>query len=222
MKTNCSLLLHLFFSLALLLGLGKPDPNPLQDYCIADNKSPSSFSTNGAPCIDPNKATSDHFTTSVLSKPTNTGTSRFGFNATVLSTINLPGLNTLGLTMSRIDIAANSAVPPHTHPRATEVLICLKGQLLVGFVDTSNRLYSQKVSPGDSFVFPKGLIHYAYNQDPKIPALVLAGFNSQNPGFQLQSRASFTSNPNIPDEVLKIAYQISNQDVTKIRRSLGG
>lgn len=220
MESNCSLLLQIFFCLALLLGQAKPDPHPLQDYCVADNQSP--LSINGVPCIDPNKAKPSHFTTSVLSKPTSANTSQFGFNVRMINTVDLPGLNTLGLTMSRIDIVPKGSVPPHSHPRASEVTICLKGQLQVGFVDTSNRLYQQTLQPGDSFVFPKGLLHFLYNLNSRVPVLMVSGFSSQKPGTQFASIATFKSIPDIPDEVLKNAFKITNQDVIRIRRSLGG
>lgn len=217
----CSLLLQLFLGLALLLGLAKPDPDPLQDYCIADNKSPKSFFTNGVPCINPDNAEPSHFATSVLSKPGNTS-NIFGFNVTLTNAVNLPGLNTLGLTLARVDIAIDGMVVPHSHPRASEVTICLEGQLNVGFVDTSKRLYTRTLRPGDSFVFPKGLVHYLYNGSPTARAVALSGLNSQNPGAQLTSTATFTSTPEIPDEVLKKAFQISKPDVIRIRKNLGG
>lgn len=219
MRTPFHSLPLLFFSLSLLLGQCRPDPDPLQDYCIADNK--NTFFINGVPCIDPKQASSSHFVTSSLSKPGNT-TNSFGFSVTATNTGNLPGLNTLGLILARVDIAANGIVPPHSHPRASEVITCLKGLLLVGFTDTSNRAFTQNLNPGESFVFPKGLIHYIYNRDSKQPALALSGLNSQNPGAQIASLATFASKPAIPDEILKRAFQISGQEVEIIRRNLGG
>ncbi|PQQ07061.1 germin-like protein subfamily 1 member 1 [Prunus yedoensis var. nudiflora] len=70
--------------------------------------------------------------------------------------------------MARVDIAANGIVPPHLHPRASEV----------------------QLKPGESYVFPKGLIHFVYNYDSVNPALALAGFSSQNPGVQIVSLAT--------------------------------
>ncbi|KAF5449778.1 hypothetical protein F2P56_030190 [Juglans regia] len=218
---KCSPLLQLFLGLALLLGLSKSDPDPLQDYCIADNKSPQSFFADSTPCIDPNQAMASHFATSILSKPGNTSRNLFGSSRTLANTVNLPGLNTMGLTMARLDLAAGGIIPPHVHPRASEVTICLKGPLTVGFVDTSDRLYMQVLQPGDSFVFPKGLIHFLYNANSKTSALTLSGLNSQSPGFQLTSVATFASKPGIPDEVLEKAFQINGQDVKRIRKNLG-
>ena len=219
---TASTLPKLFIAIALLSGLVKPDPEPLQDYCIADTKASKAFFINGVPCIDPQLAQVSHFTTSALSKPGNTSANPFGFSITLTNTMNLPGFNTMGLTMARADIAANGLVPLHSHPRASEVATLLKGALLVGFIDTSNRLFTQLLRPGDSFVFPKGMIHFLYNLDSLAPAVVLAGLNSQNPGTQLTSTAAFATNPRLPDEVLKKAFQISGQDVARIRRNLGG
>ncbi|KDP21281.1 hypothetical protein JCGZ_21752 [Jatropha curcas] len=213
-------LLHILLTLSLVLGLSKQDPDPLQDYCIADTKAP--LSLNGVPCINPKLASSVHFTTSVLAKSGNTGATTFGFNVTLTNVINLPGINTLGLSLARIDLAANGLVPPHVHPRASEVTTCIKGLLLVGFVDTSNRLYTQQLRAGESFVFPKGLVHFLYNIDGRGPALAFSGLSSQNPGTQIGSLAAFVSHPLIPDEVVKKAYQITTQDVMKIRKNLGG
>ncbi|KAF8390331.1 hypothetical protein HHK36_024856 [Tetracentron sinense] len=219
MRSNISSLLRLLI-LVLLLGFIKPDPEPLQDFCIADT-TPQSFFLNGAPCINPTLVRTSHFTTSVLSKAGNTKANPFGFNVTLTNTQNMPGLNTQGLAMGRIDIAANGVVPPHSHPRASEVTICLKGTLLVGFVDTSNRLFTQQLRAGDSFVFPRGLIHFLYNLDSS-PALAISGLNSQNPGAQLVALATFASKPSMPDDVLKKAFLINGQDVLRIRKNLGG
>lgn len=223
MTNIISLFLQLFLGLiTLLLGIGfvKPDPDPLQDYCIADTKSP--LFLNVAPCLNPSLAVTSHFTTAALAKPGDTNANPFGFSVTLTTLANLPAINTMGLTMARVDIAANGLVPPHSHPRASEVTICLQGVLLVGFVDTSNRLFTQQLEPGESFVFPRGLIHYLYNMDSKNPALAISGLSSQNPGAQIASRAAFVSNPPIPTQILEKAFQISRKDVENIRKNLGG
>jgi len=94
--------------------------------------------------------------------------------------------------------------------------------LLVGFVDTSNRVFTQNLRPGESFVFPKGLVHFLFNSDSREPAIAISGLNSQNPGAQIASLATFASKPPIPDDILKKAFQISKGEVETIRRNLGG
>lgn len=214
------LLFQLIFALFSLMDFVKCDPEPLYDYCVANTKKYSDFFLNGVPCINPDYALANHFATSALSEIGDMN--QFGFNATLTNTHNLPGLNTLGLAMARIDIAANGLVPPHSHPRASEVIILLEGSLLVGFVDTSNHLYTQQLRSGDCFVFPKGLIHFLYNINPQKPTLVISGLSSQNPGAQISSLAAFTSKPLIPDVVLQKGFKVNGQDLTRIRRNLGG
>ncbi|KAK4479740.1 hypothetical protein RD792_015272 [Penstemon davidsonii] len=211
---------QLILGLIFILTLVESDPDPLHDYCVGDIKSPHDFYSNGAPCISPERTLASHFATSSLSEVGNMN--QFNFNVTLANTNYLPGLNTLGLVMARIDIAVNGLVPPHSHPRASEVTILLEGSLLVGFVDTSNHLYTQQLRPGDCFVFPKGLIHFLYNTDLVNPAMAVSGLSSQNPGAQISSLAAFRSNPQIPDEVLKKGFKINGQDVVRIRRNLGG
>ncbi|MCD7463640.1 hypothetical protein HAX54_050977 [Datura stramonium] len=207
----------------VVLGLVGSDPDPLQDYCVADpKKAPrENFYYNEVPCINPEHVDTSHFATSALSKPGKIGIV-FGFNVTLATIFNLPGMNTQGLTMARIDIGPNSLVPPHSHPRASEVAILLKGSLLVGFINTSNHLFTQNLRPGDSFVFPKGMIHFLYNTDSKVQALAVSGLSSQNPGVQMASPAAFATGPGTPDQVSKKLFQINDQDVTTIRTSLGG
>ncbi|KAM7523204.1 hypothetical protein LguiA_013106 [Lonicera macranthoides] len=43
----------------------------------------------------------------------------------------IPGLNTLGISLVRIDYAPNGLNPPHTYPRATEALIVQEGTLYI-------------------------------------------------------------------------------------------
>ncbi|XP_057948529.1 germin-like protein subfamily 1 member 1 [Malania oleifera] len=223
MKTRPTASSFFLLTLLLLLGPGRPDPDPLQDYCVADLKTPPPFFINGAPCIDPERVAASHFATSVLSKPGNTSGNPFGLNITVVNIRHMPGLNTMGLTMARLDIAPGGSVPLHWHPRASEVVILLSGYLLVGFVDTSNVMFSQRLRPGDAFVFPKGLVHFMFNVGEKnSPVVALAGLNSQNPGREGVSTSSFVTRPEIPDEVLKATFQIGGQDVSRIRRNLGG
>lgn len=217
----------LFLSLLLLhfsfkFDLARSDPDPLQDFCVADLKASTSSFFNGIPCINPNLANVDHFKTSALHLPGNTKSNRFGFSVTLTNPQNLPGINTLGLTLARIDLEPKGLVPLHSHPRASEVTICLIGQMVVGFVDTLNRVFTKKIGPGESFVFPKGLIHFMYNEDLKKSAVAVSGLNSQNPGAQLLGLAAFISKPEIPQEVLTKSFQISECEISHIRKSLGG
>nr|VDD59195.1 unnamed protein product [Brassica oleracea] len=220
------MLLNLILAFILLMGRRvSSDPDPLQDYCVSPPLSPHQhIFLNGNLCKDPTKVTVYDFTTSALSKPGNTGANPFMTNVTLTTTTNLPGLNTMGLTMGRLDFGASGVVPPHVHARASEVTVCLDGVLLVGFVDTSGRVFTQELHPGETFMFPKGLIHFLYNIDTVSSALAVSGLTSQNPGTQFVSMVSLDSKLQIPQDVLKRLYHINDQEgyVASIRKNLGG
>ncbi|KAI3694980.1 hypothetical protein L1987_77967 [Smallanthus sonchifolius] len=126
------------------------------------------------------------------------------------------GLNTLGVSMARIDYAPGGLNPPHTHPRATEIVFVLEGALDVGFITTDNKLFSKTIKKGEIFTFPRGLIHFQINNG-KVPAAVIAGFNSQLPGTQRVADALFTSSPTVNDVVLTKAFQVGTEVVEKIK-----
>eukprot|EP01018_Ginkgo_biloba_P028205 Gb_25391 [translate_table: standard] len=195
------------------------DPDPLQDFCVTDTN--SNIFINGFPCRDPKSVIPQHFKTSVLRVAGNTSASPMGSSVTLTTPKNMPGLNTQGITFARTDIAGGGLVPPHVHPRASEIVFVIKGEVLVGFVDTSNKLFSQKLEEGDTFVFPRGLVHFLYNVGHS-PVLTISGLNSQNPGASLIPMATFASHPQIPSQVLQKAFQISGHEVESIRKSLGG
>ncbi|XP_029123781.1 germin-like protein 3-1 [Elaeis guineensis] len=211
-----------FLLLSLLFSPSNPDPDLLVDYCVADT-SPAgqSLHLNGLPCLDPALARPSHFATSILSMPGNTAANPLGFNVTLTTAAALPGANAQGLSLARVDLAGGGLVPPHAHPRASEVALLLHGDLLVGFVDTSYRFFTQRLRPGDAFVFPRGLVHFLYNLNPVAPAVAVSGLNSQNPGVQMMPLAAFRSDPRIP-EVLKKTFKISAQDMHRIQKNLGG
>ncbi|EOY10767.1 PREDICTED: germin-like protein subfamily 1 member 20 [Theobroma cacao] len=191
------------------------DPSPLQDFCVAINDTKKgSVIVNGKFCKDPKLATVNDFFFSGLNIPKNTSNS-VGSVVTPVNVDQIPGLNTLGISLVRIDYAPNGGLnPPHTHPRGTEILVVLEGTLYVGFVTSNpnNRLISKILSPGDVFVFPIGLIHFQQNVG-KTNAVAFAGLSSQNPGVITIANAVFGSNPPINPDVLTGAFQLDKKVV---------
>jgi quercetin dioxygenase-like cupin family protein len=185
------------------------------------------FHFNGLPCIDPATARADHFATSALSRPTDLSSATlFGFNVMLTNpATSLPGANAQGLAMARIVLAPGGMVPLHSHPCASEVALVLGGGgggvVLVGFADTSYRLYTQLLCAGEAFVFPRGMVHFMRNLDTAAPTVVLSGFSSQSPGAQLVPFSAFQTEPPLPEEVVKKTFKITGQDVQRIQRNLG-
>ena len=188
------------------------DQDPLQDFCVADLG--SALTINGFPCKPAAQVSVHDFKFEGLKNPGNTNNAN---KATVIpaSVIQFPGVNTLGISAVRIDFAKGGINPPHTHPRATELLILVKGELYVGFVSTANVLFATTIYPGEAFAFPKGLVHFQLNVG-RGPALAFAGLSSQNPGVQQIAPALFT--PDIKDEVLEKAFLIDTKTVDMIQK----
>ncbi|KAL3538379.1 hypothetical protein ACH5RR_001759 [Cinchona calisaya] len=190
------------------------DPDMLQDICVADLTGKPKV--NGFICKE--NATAYDFFTTVLGTPGATNNKQ-GSAVTAANVMQIPGLNTLGVSLARIDYAPDGLNPPHTHPRATEIVFVLEGELDVGFITTANVFISKTIKKGEVFVFPRGLVHFQKNNG-KVPAAVIAAFNSQLPGTQAIAVTLFTSTPPVPDNVLAKAFQISIEEVKKIESNL--
>ncbi|XP_030949280.1 putative germin-like protein 2-1 [Quercus lobata] len=197
-----------FFFLAALAS----DPSPLQDFCVADTNSPVLL--NGLACKDPKTVEANDFSSSGLHIAGNTSNPE-GLS---VASAQIPGLNTLGISLLRFDYAPWGINAPHIHPRATEILTVLEGSLEVGFVTSTppNRLITKVLQKGDVFVFPIGLIHYQRNVGKKC-ATAIAAASSQNPGFIPIANAVFGSKPDIPSDVLVKAFQVDKNVVNHIR-----
>ncbi|XP_073002877.1 putative germin-like protein 2-1 [Typha latifolia] len=205
-----------YFVLFALLAITSPlalatDPNQLQDFCVADNM--SKVFVNGVVCKDPKCVTADDFFFGGLDKPGNT-MNPVGSKVTPVNVAQIAGLNTLGISLARIDFGHKGQNPPHTHPRATEILTVLDGTLLVGFVTSNpdNKLFTKTLNKGDVFVFPQGLIHFQMNIG-ETNAVALAALSSQNPGVITIANAVFGSKPPISDDVLAKAFQVDKKTV---------
>ncbi|XP_042515495.1 putative germin-like protein 2-1 [Macadamia integrifolia] len=211
-----------FVGALILLALATPivfayDPSPLQDTCVAVNDTKYGVFVNGKFCKDPKLATANDFFLSGLNVYGNTS-NRLGVAVTPVTVNELPGLNTLGISMARIDFAPYGLNPPHTHPRGTEILVVLEGTLYVGFVTSNpdNRLITKALNKGDVFVFPIGLIHFQYNTG-KTNAVAIGALSSQNPGVITIANAVFGSNPSISDYVLAKAFQLDKKVVDDLQ-----
>ncbi|RZC57961.1 hypothetical protein C5167_005265 [Papaver somniferum] len=120
-----------FLVLCLILVFTLPcfsDPDELQDFCVADLNARSTM-LNGFPCKRVSEVTSDDFFYSGLMKEASTA-NLLGFGVRFGDVNNFPGVNTLGLSINRVDFAPGGNVPLHSHPRASEANFVLKGKRL--------------------------------------------------------------------------------------------
>jgi oxalate decarboxylase/phosphoglucose isomerase-like protein (cupin superfamily) len=168
-----------FFNLLTKIQVSLADCDNLRDTCPSIPPNKQTIFINGLPCKNPANVTAQDFKTAELNNASSTDI--FGASVKLVTAAEFPGLNTLGLSIGRIDIDNDGLVNFHYHPRATEMIFVKKGVLLVGFIDTQNQVFQNVLKVGDVCVFPKGLFHYILNQGFE-EAIVYSVYNSQNPG----------------------------------------
>lgn len=127
-----------------------------------------------------------------------------------------PALIGQSVSYAVLEFPAGSINPPHTHPRSAELLLVTQGSLQVGFVDTTNKLFTQSLQAGDMFVFPKGLVHFQHNADANNPALALSAFGSANAGTVSLPNTLFNSS--IDDTVLALAFKTQVSTIQSLKK----
>ncbi|XP_024517438.1 germin-like protein 5-1 [Selaginella moellendorffii] len=203
-----SLLLILISSL-MIFSSRAADPDPAQDYCVANVELP--LRVNGFTCKP--EVTPLDFVSYLLREPPNPTAlenNRLGSIVTQVNVQSFPGLHTQGLSIQRFTYAPGGVIPPHVHPRSSELLYVLQGTVVAGFVTTDNRLFQATLEPGDLFIYPRALIHFSVNTG-ETPALAIASFNSANPGTALLPNALFASVPVLPAAVLAKTFALSQR-----------
>lgn len=208
-----SLILILLLSVTLCRG----DPDPVQDFCVAvpHGEEGAPAFPGGLPCKPSSSVVSDDFFFAGHARAASTDNA-LGAGLTPGNVEAFPGLNTLGVSINRVDLAPGGVNPLHSHPRAAELVHVVTGEMLVGFVSTEGRFFSKVVREGESFVIPRGLMHFQYNVG-KAAARAMTVFNSQLPGVVLAAPALFGAEPEIPDAVLAKSFQVDAEIIKLIK-----
>jgi quercetin dioxygenase-like cupin family protein len=220
-KPSPSLLFLLLLPLSATT-LCRADPEPVQDFCVAaphggeGAEAAAAAFPGGLPCKPASAVVSDDFFFAALARATSTDNA-MGSGVTPGNVEAFPGLNTLGVSINRVDLAPGGVNPLHSHPRAAELVHVVAGEMLVGFVSTEGRFYSKVVREGESFVIPRGLMHFQYNVGKHAAARAMTVFNSQLPGVVLAAPALFGAEPEIPDAVLAKSFQVDAEIVKLIK-----
>ncbi|KAL8479572.1 hypothetical protein ACS0TY_026460 [Phlomoides rotata] len=194
------------------------DSSPLQDFCVADKT--STVHMDGLACKNPATVTVDDFFYSGLHIPANIS-KKLGVGFKTVSVQQVPGLNTQGLYLGRMDLQPNGHFPPHYHARATEIVTVLEGSVEFGFVTSypEYKNYKKVLVKGDVFVVPVGLIHYARHVGTE-PTVMLWAFNSQNPGVTPVTGGVFAAQPPIDSDYLSQAYLLDEKTVGRLQNQI--
>ncbi|KAH8973840.1 hypothetical protein BDL97_01G068500 [Sphagnum fallax] len=195
----------LYTALVTALIVQAADPDPLQDFCVADF-SPNAPRVNGYPCKARANVTSKDFLFTGFRKAGDVNVSGTNSFPTFGDVHQYPALNTLGISHVRLDFGVGGVIPPHTHPLATETLFVVKGSIYTGFISFDNVLYAEVLQRGDIYIFPKGTVHFQINVGSG-PAVTFNSLNSQFPGFLITANQLLETQ--IPAAVLEASLGIN-------------
>ncbi|KAK9283068.1 hypothetical protein L1049_011297 [Liquidambar formosana] len=120
-------------------------------------------------------------------------------------------LNGQSVSYAVLQYPAGSVNPPHTHPRLAELLFLLGGSLEVGFVDTTNKLFTRTLQAGTG-------VHYRYNGDAKNYAIAVSAFGSANAGTVSVPSSIFTTG--IDDGILAKSFKTDVATIQAIKAGL--
>ncbi|GAA0139381.1 hypothetical protein LIER_00938 [Lithospermum erythrorhizon] len=207
------MVIPLFFVFTFLVASSQAS---VQDFCVADLKLP--YGPAGYSCKKPSSVTENDFVFSGLGVPGNTS-NIISAAVTPAFDAQFPGLNGLGLSLARLDLATGGVIPMHTHPGASEALIVIQGIICAGFIASDNTVYFKTLNKGDAMVFPQGLLHFQINSG-KGSALAFVSFSSPNPGLQILDFALFKND--FPTELVSKTTFLDPAVVKKLKGVLGG
>ncbi|KAG1358828.1 auxin-binding protein ABP20 [Cocos nucifera] len=203
-------ILFLFLSLLLL------PSSHAADFCVADLT--GHLTPSGYECKEESSVTTDDFVFSGLGVPGNTS-NIIKAAVTPAFVAQFPGVNGLGISAARLDLAPRGVIPLHTHPAASEFLVVTQGTICAGFISTANNVYYKTLKTGDSMLFPQGLLHFQVNGDGT-KAMAIVSFSSPSPGLQITAFALFANN--LPSALVETVTFLDDAEVKKLKKLLGG
>jgi len=207
----------MIFSIFLIFSLISSACNAaLQDYCVGDLSGPDTPS--GYTCKKPDTLTENDFVFSGLGATGNTSNIIKAAVTTAFAN-NFPGINGLGISLARLDLAVGGVVPMHTHPAGTEILLVVQGNICAGFIDSGNKVYFKDLNPGDIMVFPIGLLHFQINSGKGF-AKAFVSFSSDRPGLQILDFALFKND--LPTDIISSVTFLDPAVIKKLKGVLGG
>ncbi|KAG9146829.1 hypothetical protein Leryth_005136 [Lithospermum erythrorhizon] len=206
------------FSLAIFFCLLIASANAsVHDFCVADLKAPQGPA--GYSCKSPAKVTVHDFVFSGLLGAGNTS-NIIKAAVTPAFDAQFPGVNGLGLSMARLDLAPSGVGPMHTHPGTSEILVVVQGSITAGFISSSdNKVYTAKLKKGEVMIFPQGLLHFQINA-AGVNSIALVTFSSSNPGLQILDFALFAND--LPTDLVSKTTFLDPGLIKKLKGVLGG
>ncbi|KAB2620229.1 auxin-binding protein ABP19a [Pyrus ussuriensis x Pyrus communis] len=189
---------QILFLFSLIFLIDSTSHASVSDFCVANLKGPDS--PLGYTCKKPAGVTVSDFVFSGLAK---SGYTTNIISVTLAFVAQFPGVNGLGISMARLDLAPGGVIPFHTHPRASEVLVVTRGI----------------IKAGEIMAFPQGLLHFQVNV-AKIHSNAFVNFSSTSPSLQILDFALFAND--LPSELVMQTTFLELATIKKLKGVLGG
>ncbi|KAL1595050.1 hypothetical protein SLS60_009736 [Paraconiothyrium brasiliense] len=137
-----------------------------------------------------------------------------------------PILTGLGISTTLGFLDACGINTPHVHPRATEFLTVVEGEVDFGYILENglvaagqNAEVAGTLSKFQGTVFPQGSIHYQINNQCK-PATFVAALNNEDPGTSQVAQNFFGLNPDVVNATLGFPKTIDGKNIEQFRKYL--
>ncbi|KAI0650788.1 RmlC-like cupin [Trametes meyenii] len=126
-----------------------------------------------------------------------TATKGAGGSAVGATVANFPALVNNGMAMTIGFLGPCGMNTPHTHPRATEILYVVNGNISSGLIaENGARFIFNTVPAGSAMLFPKGSIHFQQNEGCD-PITFVAALNNEDPGVESIAQRYFGLPPDV-------------------------
>jgi quercetin dioxygenase-like cupin family protein len=85
-----------------------------------------------------------------------------------------PALTGTGMTLAMLNLGPCAMLPPHYHPRATNLVVAIEGETTTWMVQENGaRVVTETLTPGKMTIFPTASLHTMQNNSEKPKALFL-------------------------------------------------
>ena len=128
-----------------------------------------------------------------------------------------PALSGEGVGMALFQIEPCGTILPHIHPRGSELVYVFSSRFRVVVIDeNTGKTVVNNITPGQTTIFPQGLIHTLQNVGCE-QGIMVSAFSNEDPGILGINRV-FT----LPDEILTSAFNSSLGNLNSLKSHLPG
>ncbi|KAG9248775.1 spherulin-1A [Calycina marina] len=113
-----------------------------------------------------------------------------------------PAMQSTGMTLAMLNLGPCAMLPPHLHPRATNVVVAVEGMTTTYMVEENGaRAVTEVLSPGKMTIFPRGSLHTMQNMGCGNATLVSALDSSDTGTLNVINQLA-----NLPNDIVQAGF----------------